>query len=128
MIAPGDRRSRPLVLLLFAFAVVGVLLAIGWVAVGLGGIVLSDVHAYYDAAARLNAGQPLYDQAATTNESAFYRYPPLLAIAFRPLAALLHQHAGSWVPVFSVAITLDIGTALLALFVLKPMRARMLSK
>jgi len=49
---------------------------------------LADVHAYYDAGARLNAGLPLYAQTATTNEAAFYRYPPLLAIAFRPLALL----------------------------------------
>ena len=49
---------------------------------------LSDVHAYYDAGARLNAGQPLYVQSATTDDAAFYRYPPLLAIAFRPLALL----------------------------------------
>jgi hypothetical protein len=48
---------------------------------------LSDTRAYYDAAARLNAGVPLYDQPATTNEAAFYRYPPLLAILFRPVAA-----------------------------------------
>ena len=45
---------------------------------------LADVRAYYDAGARLNAGLPLYEQAATTNEAAFYRYPPLLAILFRP--------------------------------------------
>jgi Glycosyltransferase family 87 len=49
---------------------------------------LADVHAYYDAGARLNAGEPLYDQPATTDEAAFYRYPPLLAILFRPLALL----------------------------------------
>jgi hypothetical protein len=49
---------------------------------------LADVHAYYDAGARLNAGQPLYDQPATTNDNEFYRYPPLLAILFRPLALL----------------------------------------
>ncbi|MFC0400686.1 oxalate/formate MFS antiporter [Paraburkholderia rhizosphaerae] len=41
-----------------------------------------------------------------------------------PLAALLHQHTGSWIPVFACAITLDIVTALLALFVLKPARAK----
>jgi hypothetical protein len=85
----GDRRSRPLELASFAFAALGVLAGIGWLAVGLGSNVLSDVHAYYDAAARLNAGVPLYAQDATTNEAAFYRYPPLLAIAFRPLAAAL---------------------------------------
>ena len=49
---------------------------------------LADVHAYYDAGARLNAGEPLYEQPATTNENEFYRYPPLLAILFRPLALL----------------------------------------
>jgi MFS family permease len=41
-----------------------------------------------------------------------------------PLAALLHQHTGSWIPVFATAITLDLLTAALALFVLKPARAR----
>jgi hypothetical protein len=50
---------------------------------------LSDVRAYYDAAARLNAGLPLYEQTVDTDDPAFYRYPPLLAIAFRPLAAAL---------------------------------------
>jgi hypothetical protein len=49
---------------------------------------LADVHAYYDAGARLNAGQPLYVQPAGVDEAAFYRYPPLLAILFRPLALL----------------------------------------
>lgn len=43
-----------------------------------------------------------------------------------PLAALLHQHTGSWIPVFATAITLDISTALLALLVLKPMRRRIM--
>jgi MFS family permease len=41
-----------------------------------------------------------------------------------PLAALLHQHTGSWIPVFATAISLDMLTALLALFVLKPLRQR----
>jgi hypothetical protein len=49
---------------------------------------LADVRAYYDAWARLNAGLPLYIQSATTDDAGFYRYPPLLAIAFRPLALL----------------------------------------
>jgi hypothetical protein len=38
----------------------------------------------------------------------------------------MHQKAGSWVPVFGTAITLDILTAVLAIFMLKPMRARFL--
>src|SRR4026209_2877750 len=58
---------------------------------------LADVHAYYDAGARLNAGLPLYEQPATTNDNEFYRYPPLLAIAFRPLALLPFEvAAGIW--------------------------------
>jgi MFS transporter, OFA family, oxalate/formate antiporter len=44
-----------------------------------------------------------------------------------PLAALLHQHTGSWIPVFGTAISLDLLTALLALFVLKPLRKRFTS-
>jgi glycosyl transferase family 87 len=91
----GERRERRLNPLLFALAVIGLLAGVGWVVTGLGNDVLSDVHAYYDAATRLNAGRPLYDQAATTNESAFYRYPPLLAIAFRPLALLPFPLAGA---------------------------------
>jgi hypothetical protein len=49
---------------------------------------LADVRAYYDAGARLNAGLPLYPADADTNQAEFYRYPPLLAIVFRPLALL----------------------------------------
>jgi alpha-1,2-mannosyltransferase len=72
-----------------------------WAAAGLGALIglgalrlhltmdpLADVHAYYDAGARLNAGLPLYVQPASTDAASFYRYPPLLAIAFRPLALL----------------------------------------
>ena len=55
----------------------------------------ADVRAYYDAGARLNAGQPLYAQSATTNEAEFYRYPPLLAILFRPLALLPYEAAAA---------------------------------
>src|SRR5512140_1825397 len=52
-----------------------------------------DVRAYYDAGTRLNAGQALYVQVADTNEPGFYRYPPLLAILFRPLALLSFEAA-----------------------------------
>ena len=54
---------------------------------------LADVRAYYDAGARLNAGLPLYAQAVDTDAAGFYRYPPLLAIAFRPLALLSYEAA-----------------------------------
>jgi alpha-1,2-mannosyltransferase len=49
---------------------------------------LVDVHAYYEAAQRLNAGQPLYAAAGDVNSPHYYFYPPLLAILFRPLALL----------------------------------------
>ncbi|MGN4154852.1 oxalate/formate MFS antiporter [Burkholderia gladioli] len=63
---------------------------------------------------------------ATENYGWLYISQGIGSIFGGPLAALLHQHAGSWVPVFGSAITLDIVTAVLALFVLKPMRVRFL--
>ena len=42
-----------------------------------------------------------------------------------PMAALLKEATGSWVPVFGLIIGMDVLTALLALFVLKPMRSTM---
>ena len=65
---------------------------------------LADVRAYYDAGARLNAGLPLYEQPATTNDADFYRYPPLLAILFRPLALLPYEVAAlAWEALLIVA-------------------------
>jgi hypothetical protein len=49
---------------------------------------LADAHAYYDAATRLNAGNPLYPAGADPNGNTIYLYPPLLAIAMRPFALL----------------------------------------
>jgi hypothetical protein len=89
------RRERRILLVLFAAAVVGTLLGFGTLIIHLKGDPLADVHAYYDAGARLNAGLPLYAQAASTNEAEFYRYPPLLAILFRPLAALPYEAAAA---------------------------------
>ncbi len=69
---------------------------------------LADVHAYYDAGARLNAGLPLHDQPAGTDDAAFYRYPPLLAIIFRPLALLPFETAALiWV---AALVAMLIGT------------------
>jgi len=72
----------------FALAVVGGLAGVGVLYLQLVGGPLDDVRAYYDAGARLNAGLPLYPADADPDAAAFYRYPPLLAIAFRPLALL----------------------------------------
>jgi hypothetical protein len=92
-------------LAIFALAVVGALLGAAILVLHLTSDPLADVHAYYDAGSRLNAGLPLYDQAATTNEAAFYRYPPLLAIAFRPLALLPFGVAAAiWEAIVVVAL------------------------
>jgi hypothetical protein len=80
-------------LVLIAASVVGVIIGIDTLILHLTTDPLADVHAYYDAGARLNAGLPLYDQPAGTDDAAFYRYPPLLAIAFRPLALLPFETA-----------------------------------
>jgi hypothetical protein len=66
----------------------GLVLGIGVLVLHLTTDPLADVHAYYDAGARLNAGLPLYEQSADVSGNLYYFYPPLLAIAFRPLALL----------------------------------------
>jgi oxalate/formate antiporter len=64
------------------------------------------------------------DRHATANYGWLYISFGVGSVFGGPLAALLHQHTGSWIPVFGTAIVLDVLTALLALFVLKPMRQR----
>jgi cyanate permease len=44
-----------------------------------------------------------------------------------PVAAAIHDSAGSWTPVFMLAVGMDVLTGLLALFVLKKMRAGFLT-
>jgi cyanate permease len=39
-----------------------------------------------------------------------------------PLAALLHDATGSWLPVFGIIIAMDVLTGCLALIALKPLR------
>lgn len=84
-----DRRRRYVRLAWFAVAVCGALFGAAVLVFYLVREPLSDVRAYYDAGARLNSGLPLYPADADPNEAEFYRYPPLLAIAFRPAAAFL---------------------------------------
>jgi len=43
-----------------------------------------------------------------------------------PVAALVHDAYGSWMPVFAIIIAMNFATALLAGVVLKPMRRRWL--
>ncbi|MEE6179099.1 oxalate/formate MFS antiporter [Mycobacterium sp. 050134] len=61
---------------------------------------------------------------ATANYGWLYISFGIGSIFGGPLAALLHQRAGSWIPVFGCAIAFDLLTAALAVFVLKPTRAR----
>jgi hypothetical protein len=66
----------------------------------------SDEHAYWLAARRIIEGQPLYDPAATIVTPFAYLYPPPLAQAMVPVAAV----APSWL--FSAAWTVLMGLAL----------------
>ncbi len=59
---------------------------------------------------------------ATTNYGFLYMAQGVGSVLGGPVAAALHDSAGSWIPVFGVAIGMDVLTALLALFVLKTMR------
>jgi len=65
---------------------------------------------------------------ATTNYGFLYMAQGVGSVLGGPVAAQVYQSTGSWVPVFGLIIAMDAITALLALFVLKPMRARWLSR
>lgn len=107
-----ERTLRRVRLVLFTAAIVGALLGFGTLMLHLTTDPLADVRAYYDAATRLNSGQPLYPPDADTNAAEFYRYPPLLAIAFRPLAATLsyEQAALVWAAVCVASFVATIWT------------------
>lgn len=85
--------SRRVLWVFVAASVLGLIIGLDTLVLHLRLDPLADVRAYYDAGARLNAGLPLYVQSATTDDPGFYRYPPLLAIAFRPLALLPYETA-----------------------------------
>ena len=84
----AERRKRRAELAWFAVAVVGALVGLQTLWMHLTSDPLADARAYYDAAARLNAGEPLYPPLQDVNENTAYFYPPLFAILFRPLALL----------------------------------------
>lgn len=65
---------------------------------------------------------------ATTNYGFLYIAQGIGSILGGPVAAMMRESFGSWLPVFAVVIALDILTGLLALFVLKSMRARHAAK
>ncbi len=94
---------------LIASAILGLIIGLDTLRVHLQFDPFADVHAYYDAGARLNAGEPLYVQPSTTDDADFYRYPPLLAIAFRPLALLPFEAAALiWEAILVVLFVLTI--------------------
>ncbi len=65
---------------------------------------------------------------ATKNYGCLYVAQGIGAIFGGPMASLLHDGTGSWSTVFGLAIGADLLTAVLALAVLKPMRAAYLAR
>jgi len=61
---------------------------------------------------------------ATSNYGLLYTAQGVGSVLGGPIAALLHQATGSWIPVFEVIIAMNFATAILAHFALKPMRRR----
>jgi MFS family permease len=59
---------------------------------------------------------------ATTNYGLLYMAQGVGSILGAPVAALLREQTGSWLPVFAIIIAMDALTGILALTVLKPMR------
>jgi len=64
---------------------------------------------------------------ATTNYGFLYMAQGVGSILGAPVAAMIFENTGSWLPVFYTIIGLDILTGLLALFVLKGLRRRYLA-
>ena len=64
---------------------------------------------------------------ATTNYGFLYMAQGVGSILGAPVAAMIFEETGSWMPVFYTIITLDILTGLLAVLVLKGMRRRFLA-
>lgn len=91
------RWARPSPALIVAAVVGGVLLAVvaftAWPEFG-------DEHAYWTAAQRLLAGDPLYDPSAPANQPYAYWYPPVLAQVLAPFTSFVPA------PLFTAAWTI----------------------
>ena len=61
---------------------------------------------------------------ATSNYGLLYTAQGVGSVLGGPIAALLHQATGSWIPVFEAIIAMNFATAILAQFALKPLRRR----
>ena len=98
----GMRHPRLVGALMVAVAVLGAILGVEMLAFHLATDPLADFRVYYDAAARLNAGLPLYPPGARI-------YPPLFEIVLRPLALLpFNIAAGIWVGISLAALGLTL--------------------
>ena len=64
------------------------------------------------------------ERHATTNYGFLYMAQGLGSVLGGPLAAWLHEATKSWIVVFSVMIVLDLVAAVMAVLVLRPLRAR----
>ena len=64
---------------------------------------------------------------ATTKYGFLYMAQGIGSVLGGPVAASLHDATGTWIPVFVTIIVMDALTALLAVFVLKPMRVAYLA-
>lgn len=64
---------------------------------------------------------------ATTNYGFLYMAQGVGSVLGGPVAAMLHDAYGSWMPVFGIIIAMNFATAFLAGVVLKPMRQRWLA-
>ncbi|MEW6640134.1 MAG: oxalate/formate MFS antiporter [Pseudomonadota bacterium] len=65
---------------------------------------------------------------ATTNYGFLYMAQGIGSVLGGPVAAMIYVAGGSWMPVFALIIAMDVITALLAFFVLKPMRRGYLAR
>jgi MFS transporter, OFA family, oxalate/formate antiporter len=65
---------------------------------------------------------------ATTNYGCLYMAQGVGSILGAPVAAMIFEATGSWMPVFGLVIGMDILTGLLALFALKGARTRLLAQ
>src|SRR3984957_10316 len=65
---------------------------------------------------------------ATTKYGFLYMAQGIGSVLGGPVAAALHAASGSWIPVFITIIVMDALTAVLAFFVLKPMRTAYLAR
>jgi len=64
----------------------------------------------------------------TTNYGFLYMAQGVGSVLGGPLAALLHDKTGSWLPVFAIIITMDALTGILAVVALEPLRKRYAAK